>query len=240
MSYDLNLLTTCNHRIYRETVELGSDRRSIRVAQPLASSKIELFASDNKLPGNSYSIIDDPETIEVQRPRMIYLNKKWGSLEDYFEVNYITLSGFCPKCTGFKTIDDLSYDAKGKLFTIRDEKLLLQNMEKFTITRKASNPFHTYIGTSLASLMGSKIYDISYLSTKVTQEINTTLNILKDLQSQYRLSGRAVTSGECLDKIENVHVTQNQQDPTILQADVTATAISGKSVGYTQYLRQRA
>jgi hypothetical protein len=217
---------------------LASDRRSLRTSQPIAASNVEVFASNDKIPSSNYSLIFDPETINVQQPRMISLNQKWDSLEDYFEVNYNTLSNTCPKCVGLKTLDDISYDVKGNLYTLRNENLLLQNLEKFTITRVRSNPFHTFIGTGLVQMLGTKFTDSAYMSTKITQEISTSLSVLKDLQDQYQFSGRTMTAGESLDTVDNVQISTDQNDPTILRADVTASAKSGKPVSYTQFLRQ--
>jgi hypothetical protein len=237
MSFDLNLNTVCNHRIYREVTELDTDLRSLRLSQPLAASNVEVFASNNPIPESYYKIIYDPQTLNIQQPRLIFLNKKWRALEDYFEVNYVTLTGFCPKCIGLSQLDDISYDVRGSLYCVRNEKLLLQNMEKFTVTEVKSNPFHLFVGTSLVSMLGQKIRDMSYISAKITQEINTTLNILKDLQSQYQYTGRPVTSGEILDQVLSVKVNFDKQDPTILRVDVDARAQSGQSVYYSQYLK---
>jgi len=237
MSYDLRITTTCNHRIYRELVTLEDDRRSIRLASPLAASNTELFASDNLVPKADYTVIYDPDTITVQQPRMIYLNNKWKSIEDYFEVNYVTLRGFCPKCVGLEVINDIDYDIRGALRTVRNEELLLQNLEKFTITEKESNPFHTFIGTFLVKLLGQKIIDSSYTSTKITQEISTTLDVLKSLQDQYRYTDRPVTNGELLEEVVNMQVRFDVDDPTIIRTEISATAKSGRTVDYTQFLQ---
>jgi hypothetical protein len=239
MSFDINLTTVCNHKIYREPVTLDSDRRSLRVAQPIAST-VEVFASNDKVNSSKYAIIDDPTMIDVYKGKMIYLNQNWASLEDYFEVNYYTISDFCPKCQGVKSVDDVSYNVQGDFFIIRDERLLLQNLEKFTVTEIFSNPFHTFIGTSLVKMLGSKIADRNYLATKITQEISTTLSVFRDLQSQYVATGRPVSYGEILDTVDNVKVAFDTQDPTILRADVICHAKSGKSVDYTQYLKRVA
>lgn len=237
MSFDLNLATVCNHRIHKELVTLESDRRSLRVNQPIASSNVGVYASDNLLPKNMYILIFDPETINIQQPRMIYLNKPWKSVEDYFEVTYVTLAGFCPKCVGVDKIDDISYDVRGHLLTIRNEGLLLQNMEKFTVTELESNPFHTFIGTTLIKLLGQKITDTTFLSAKITQEVSSTLNVLKDLQRQLQYTNRPITDGELLDTVSDVKVSFDNNDPTIIRTDVTAKAVSGKTVSYSQYLR---
>lgn len=237
MSFDLNLNTACNHKIFRELVTLEDDLRSLRVQKPLAASNVDVYASNNPVLKSNYLIIYDPLTLNIQQPRMIYLKKKWKTTEDFFEISYVTLKGFCPKCVGLGEIDDISYDVRGGLCCIRDENLLLQNMEKFTVTNLQSNPFHLFIGTSLVKLLGQKIGDMSYITAKVTQEINSTLSVLKDLQSQYKYTNRPVTSGELLDEILSIKVSFDQQDPTIVRADVDARAVSGRSVEYTQYLK---
>lgn len=237
MSFDLKISTVCNHKIYRESVTLEDDRRSIRFGRPLAATNQELFASENLVPKNDYTIIYDPTAITVYQPRMIYLNNKWKSLEDYFEVNYVTLGTHCPKCAGLGIVDDFDYDIRGALRTVRNENLLLQNLEKFTVTERETNPFHTYIGTFLVKLLGQKIIDSSYTSTKITQEISATLEILKSLQDQYRYTDRPVTDGELLDEIQNIQIRFDEEDPTIIRTDISVTAKSGQTVDYTQFLQ---
>jgi hypothetical protein len=168
---------------------------------------------------------------------MIYLKKKWKSVEDFWNISYVTISSYCPKCTGFNVINDISYDIRGNLLTIRNEPLLLQNLEKFTVTELQSNPFQTFIGTNLVKLIGQRISDPSYISSKVTQEISSTLQVLKDLQGQYATTGRAVTDGELLNTINNVKINFDEKDPTILRADITATAKSGRGVSFSQFLQ---
>jgi len=237
MSYDLNLPTVCNHTIYRESITLDDDRRSLRLRQPLAASNVKVYASNDLVPSTDYDIIYDPTTININQPRMIRFKFKWKSIEDYFEVTYVTLKNFCYKCVGLERVDDISYNIKGQLFLNRNEYLLLQNLEKFTITEKQSNPFHTYIGTTLVKLLGQRISDTSFISSRITQEINTTLDILKSLQEQYKATGRTVTDGELLDTVENVKVRFDEDDPTIIRVDITARAVSGQSLDYTQYLK---
>ena len=240
MSYDLQLPRTCNHRIYRELAVLGDDHRTLEFRQPLSSSaSVQVFASDKQVPKTEYTIIYDPKTLEINQPRVVYLNRKWRSLEDYWELNYVTFRNFCPQCVGLTALDDISYNNLGGLNVSRNEKLLLQNMEKFTVTELGSNVFHDFIGTTLTTLLGDKMEDPDFLATKVTQEINTTLEKLVDLQQQYQNTGRTLTDGEILDTIEDIDVTIDEEDPTILKALVTVTAQSGNSVDFEQYLKIR-
>lgn len=240
MSFDLQLPTVCSHRVFREGVTLEDDFRSIRPSKPLAASiNINLYASENLIPKTMYSIIFDPDAINVNQPRMIYLRNNWRSPSDYFELSYVTFRSTCPRCSGLEVLDDISYDSVGALKTVRDEKLLLQNVEKFTVTEIGSNYFHKFIGTSIVTFLGERVLDTDYLANKITQEINMTLNKFQNMQEQYQLTGRPVTDGEILETIENIEVTSDDDDPTILRAEVTIIARSGKRAQFAQYLRIR-
>jgi len=238
MSYDLNLPTLCNHRIFRELTLLNKDHRSLRVSKPIASAaNMRVYAADNLVPKTMYTVIYDPLSVAKDQTRMISFKDKWRSPSDIFEVTYVTRPNFCPKCRGQKSIDDISYDIKGHLKIARDERLLLQNLEKFTVTEINSNPFHAFIGTALVSLLGDKISDPDFLTTKLIQEINASLKKLADLQGQYVRSGREMTDGERLDSIEDVRVNFDENDPTILRADITVSSKSGKALSFAQYLK---
>jgi hypothetical protein len=238
MSFDLNLNTVCDHRIDKEAVTLETDRRSIRATKPIAASNVEVFASSTKLAKSLYGLVADPaQNVPVNQNRMVYLAFKWRSTEDFFELSYNTLSGYCPKCVGFNQINDVSYNVDGDFYTLRNEPLLLQNLEKFTVTELQSNPFQLFIGTNLVKLLGQRITDTSYIATKITQEINVTLQTLKGLQDNLRYANRAVTDGELLDKVNSIKVNFDPSDPSIIRALIVAQAKSGKTVNFTQFLK---
>ena len=217
---------------------MDTDRRSIRVSKPIATAaNLELFATDNLVPSNEYAVIYDPETLTINQPRMLYFNYKWRSIEDRFEVSYNTVRGFCTKCAGLGSLDDMSWGVDGQLATIRDEKLLLQNMEKFVVTELGSNPFHTFLGTGLTALLGKRLSDFNFTASQITQEIYGTLNKFRDMQQQYAKTGRPITKGEQIDQVLDVKVTQSTSDPTIVMADVRFTALSGNYLNFTQYLQ---
>ena len=238
MSFDFNLPTTCNHKVFRELSLLGDDRRTLRVSKPMAAvGNLELYASGDLVPRSSYGTVLDPNSLISEQTQMIRLNAKWKSIEDYFQVTYSTLKGFCPKCVGLGVLDDLSWNVRGELSTTRDEKLLSQNLEKFVVTELGSNPFHTFVGTSLSTLIGQRIYDFDFLANRITQEVNSALGKFKDLQQQYAQTGRPMTRGEQLAQIRGVKVSQDTEDPTIVRVDVRVTALSGMPLQYTQYLK---
>jgi hypothetical protein len=241
MSFDLNLSTACNHEVYRELSLIDESLRIVRLDKPLAvASTLKLYAADNLVPAGMYTIIDDPQQIEVQRSKVIMFTRPWRSAQDYFETTYTTLPSFCAKCSGSNYLDDVQFDVRGGLQMLRDEKLLLQNVEKFIVTRINSNPFHLGIGTSLTGLIGTKITNITFLVSRITAEISKALQKLQGLQSQLRLTGRKMSAGETLQAVNEVKVTQNESDPTVMTALIAVTAASGKTVEYIQYLKIRS
>lgn len=238
MSYDLTLPTICNHRISRELSYVAPDLRSVRVAQPMSNTlTVQVYASDNLVPMTAYSIILDPRSNEVNPPKMIYFKYNWKSPDDTFEVSYNTFAATCPKCGGGGALHDISYTAMGTVSVSRNENLLLQNMEKFIITESASNPFHSYLGTNLVSLLGEKIYDMGFVRTKITQEVMGSIDKLKELQEKYVASGRTMTPGETLDTVDSVDVEQDDRNPSVLRVNVEATAASGEQLTYVQLLK---
>jgi hypothetical protein len=240
MSFDINLTTTCNHEVFRELSVIDSDRRILRTDKPIAStSTLKVYATDNLIPESLYTFVDDPAQ-EIKRSKVVHFKDKWKSPTDYFEISYLTLVQYCAKCVGSGYLDDISYDVRGNLPILRDEYLLMQNVEKFMITRINSNPFHSFLGTSLEGLIGTRVVNSSFLVSQITAEISRALNKLKDLQSQYKQTGRPVTEGELLQSVESITVTQDEADPTVYRANVVVTAVSGKTVQFEQLLKIRA
>jgi hypothetical protein len=233
MSFDLNLTTTCDHRIYKEPVTLDDDRRTLRVSKPVSASKMDVFASDDLVPKSEYLIVSDTQF----QSKVVMFKKKWKSVEDYFSIGYITIKNFCSKCVGLEIIQDIGYDIRGNFLVLRNEPLLLQNLEKFVITELRSNPFQQFIGTGLVQLIGQRISDTSYIVSKVTQEINTTLEVLKDLQNVLVNSNRAVVNGELLDTVDNIKANFDRNDPTILRVDITVRAKSGRGLTFSQFIK---
>jgi hypothetical protein len=240
MSFDLNLATVCNHNVFRELAVMDSDRRTLRMQKPLSSSVgVQVYASDNLIPKTMYSIIYDPSSTASNQARMVSFKDKWPSPTDYFEITYITLSTYCSKCVNLKVIDDISYDVRGQMATNRNENLLLQNLEKWTVTQINSNPFHSFIGSGLIQLIGQRVLDVDFLSARISQEITSSLGRFQDMQGQYRLTGRPMSEGETLETVENIQVKFDDNDQTILRVDVTVTARSGQPLQFTQFLRLR-
>jgi hypothetical protein len=236
MSYDFNLTTQCDHLVFRELDILAKDARTIHLAKPMAVSLAQIYAVDNFVPPSMYQVVNDPAD-PLKQMKMIKFNNKWRSPTDYFEISYTTMSSFCSKCAGNNFFDDISYDVTGDIFTIENEKLLMQNVEKFIVTKINSNPFHLFIGTSIIDVIGTRLSNPNLLVTQITAEASKTLQKFQELQTKYQLTGRTITPGEILKSVNNITVTQNQNDPTIYDMNVAVTAQSGQTIEFTQYIK---
>lgn len=241
MSFDLKLRLECDHRVYWEFAILAEDLQSLRLQRALGSTlRLQVRASGNLIPPSDYTVVAEPLTVPTNAYRMIYFNEKRRATDDYWEVSYQTIRENCPKCAALEVLDDIQYDTQGRLKRNRDENLLLQNLEKFTVTELGSNIFQTFVGTRLVTLLGEKYSDPNYVQSKIIQEINNSLRRFSDLQNQYESTGRTVTNGEILEVINNIEITQDENDPTIVRALVEATARSGQSIQFTQLMRKVA
>jgi hypothetical protein len=172
------------------------------------------------------------------------LKKKCPLYYPIVELQYVTLKAFCPKCWGTTVLDDFVYGPSKDVVTVQDEFLLIQTFEKLIITRINSNPYYSWIGTSIHKLIGKKITDIDYFTTKISEDVKKCVDDIKKIEAQYVSTGRSVSAGELFGNLLEVDVTQSTTDPTMLNVLVKYTAQSGKAVEYQQLvqlskLRQR-
>ena len=242
MSKDFKLANSCDHKINWEAVALSSDRRTISTKYPFASKASVYLRINSVLQEESdYTVVSSQSVTSIGTVTYIYLSRKCRLYIPLIEVQYNTYSNYCPKCLNTKYIDDVTYNSDGDMNMVGSEYLLVQNVEKRIITKLDSNTFHPEVGTDIHKIIGSKIIDMELLKSNIVDQINVTLQKLKEEQQSLVSSGRAVSSGELLDQIYGVDV-KGTDDPTTILVIVTFTARSGKTLEYSQYVelnRQR-
>ena len=237
MSFDIKLTAKCDHLVYREQTTIDADLHILRTLYPIASiGTVRVYACGNLIPNTMYNIVNDPNDTAV---RVIYFKNRWKSPSDFFEINYLTMINYCNKCIGTGYLDDPNYDTQGNLAVLKDEYLLMQNVEKFVITEITSNPFHQEIGTALNSLIGQRVTNLSFLISQITSQVTMGLKKLQDFQTQLIKAERDVSLGERLQTVNSVNVTQNTNDPSILTVVVSVTTASGKTVQFEQTMKIR-
>lgn len=234
MSLDIKIQNLCDHVVNWELGTLQQDRKSVLFQKPIAS-KASLQVRMNNVPisPSQYSLDINQEVLASDRPFIVVLKHKTKLFQPLIEARYTTIPTFCRKCLGLKYVDDFEYLSSKDMSTVRDEELLLQNVEKYVITKIQSNPFHSWIGTTLHTIVGSKIVDVDLLTTRMTEQVNSAINKLKTVQRQLQASGREVTPGELFGDLLSLTVTQ-MKDPSAFNIMVKFTAQSGKVLVYEQ------
>lgn len=236
MSYDSKIQNKCDHRVLWEQSTLGTDLKTIPLTRPVAAvSSVALRINNVVVETNQYSVSTVRGSLSLTLTSSIlmrYIVKDWQPL---VEVNYITYANNCPKCVGINTVDDIVYTASGDFKMVSKEYLLLQTVEKAIITKVTTNPFHDWYGTGLHSLIGSKITDMSFLRTKIIDQISNAIEKVKTVQKQYVSANRKVDPGELFGQLLSLTVDPTE-DPTMVAVAVVFTAQSGQTLEYSQLI----
>jgi hypothetical protein len=236
MSQDFKIQNICDHKIIREEALLSFNRKDITVGLPIVSTNdISLYISGNLVPKENYTI-QNLETAQDEYPRRVLrMRKRIKVAFPIVEVSYVTVAERCPKCLGVRVIDDYKLSHEGDIALVKDEAYLVQQVEKYIVTRLGSNKFHSWMGTTLQSLIGTKVTDIDLLRSRITDQVNSAISKLVDVQSQLIASGRKLTLGEIYGTTQSL-VVQPTDDPTMFEVILSFTARSGKTIEYSQFL----
>ena len=236
MSQDIKIQNKCDHRIFKELGSLNVDRRSIVVKYPIGSAlKVNLYINGALINKKDYivkTLVNEQDRIPVRELELKRIRREYNPI---IEVDYFTIAERCPKCLGVKILDDMKFDGDGNVTLIKDEAYLLQQVEKFIVTRLGSNKFHDWMGTSLQDLVGTKITDIDIVNTRIREQVESAIDKLIQVQSRQISIGKKMTSGELYGKTLEISVEETE-DISIVEVYVSFTARSGKTIEYSQYL----
>ena len=236
MSYDIKLQNYCDHKILWARAQLETDRKTVYLPYPIASTASLIVRVNGKdTPSSSYVVKTVRKPLSLVLISNIEFYSKIKHYNPIIELFYVTFPENCPKCLNVKTVDDFSFTGNGDYEVISKELLLLQQVEKVIITKISSNYFHTWYGTDLHSLVGTKINDRVLMNTRIKEQINNAIEKLKSVQDQMQASGRKFDPGELFGKLLNIAI-EDTEDPSMVLVTVTFTSKSGSSIEYSQYL----
>jgi len=180
---------------------------------------LRFYRGRTAIPG--WKLVRDPNS-PIATDRVLLLDRALPSGDDRIEVSYITRRDLCRRCAGLGLENDFRYDTQGNPVFVTNEALLLQEVEKIVFTVQGSNVFHTWYGTSLLSLIGTKIGGrggAKYLETQLVTEIQGALDrylSIKERQAQVQ----PVTVREQLSRVRSIAVNQDRIDPTLFRVQV--------------------
>lgn len=104
-----------------------------------------------------WALIRNPRTIDSQPSRWIVFDSPLKGFKDFVEIGYVTTVEDCRRCGGTGVEHDWRYGATGEVVQVRDEALLVQDIQKLTWTRQGSNPTAPWYGTLLDNMVGGKM-----------------------------------------------------------------------------------
>lgn len=193
----------------------------------LGFPSIRIYRGKQVVPG--WTLVRDPIS-PVPTDRVLYFNQGLPSFDDIFEVTYVTQRDLCRRCGGLGIENDFRYNRNGEPLFVRNQFLLLQEVEKIVFTILGSNVFHTWYGTSLFELIGSKITRPGggqLIETQLVSEIQAAIERYRDVkEKQSRI--QEVTPAEQLRRIVSIEVRQDQNDPTVFRILVSLESRAGR------------
>lgn len=170
--------------------------------------------------------------------RMIVFDTPLRADLNYLEVSYTTIRNECRRCGGLGVENDWRYGVTGDVTTAQDELLLIQEVQKIIYTVLGTNPFHTWYGTSIIEMIGSKVTIGGVLQNKITSDIYTAFNRWQGIKKQQEEKvGQFVSDEEYPFQLRSVTIEQSQQDPTVIFVTVVVVNRSFKSIEIVRGLR---
>jgi phage baseplate assembly protein W len=185
-----------------------------------------------------WSIVNDPNTLADRPTRLLVFDTPLKGYQDYVELDYSTVREECRRCGGVGIENDWRYNGQGKVITVENENLLLQEMTKILYTIQGSNPFNPLYGTRIVDSIGKKLSSGGLVQNMIVSDINEAFRrwqYVKDQQEKF--VGQVVSDEEYPFRILSVTLQQSEQDPTIIFVNATVQNRSNKPIQIERGIR---
>jgi len=195
-----------------------------------------LYRGVNVNPG--WSLVLDPTSLPQLPYRMILFDAPLRSIGDFVELSYNTVRTQCRRCGGTGVEDDWRYGLTGDTGEVRDEALLIQEIEKIMFTVRGTNVFHSWYGTTLNETIGKKIAFGNFVQNLIVSDITTTFNRWQSIKNQQQqIVRQTVTDKEFPFRLLSVQLQQSTQDPTVIYVLVTIQNRSNQPIQISRGLK---
>jgi hypothetical protein len=179
-----------------------------------------LYRGVDAFPG--WSLVLDPNSLPQIPYRMIFFDQPLRSIGDFVELSYTTVRNQCRRCGGTGVEDDWRYGFNGDTGEVRDEALLIQEIEKIVFTVRGTNTFHTWYGSTINDTVGTKLTFGTFVQNLIVSDITTTFNRWQSIKTQQQqVVGQYVSDKEFPYRLTSVDIQQSTQDPTVIYVTVT-------------------
>jgi hypothetical protein len=194
------------------------------------------FSGKKVFPG--WALVNKTGTLTDRPLRLIVFDEPLQADLNFLEVNYTTVREECRRCGGLGVENDWRYNVTGEVTQVRDEILLIQELQKIIYTIAGTNSFHSWYGTRIIDQIGEKLVVGGILQNRITSDIYTAFGRWQDVKKQQEeLVGQAVSDEEFPFQLQGVKLEQSQDDPTVLFITVTVSNRSLKPIQLTRGLR---
>lgn len=187
---------------------------------------------------SGWTLVGDPATLNDRPTRLIIFDEPLSSGSDFVEIDYVTLRQECRRCGGLGVENDWRYGSDGEIIEVRDEALLLQEIQKDIYTILGSNPFHTWYGSRLLDAIGKKLAAGGFIQNMIVSDVYQAFARWQNLKRQQEEKlGQFVSDGEFPFRLLSVGLQQSTQDPTVIFVNVTIQSRSNDQIQLERGLR---
>lgn len=185
-----------------------------------------------------WTLVQDPNTLADRPTRLIRFDQPLRSVGSFVELFYTTVRQECRRCGGTGVENDWRYSATGELAQVRDEALLLQEIQKLFYTSRGSNPFATWYGTTLLDMIGKKLTAGNVMQNLIVSDIYSAFNRWQSIKDQQEQKvGQYVSDEEYPFRLLAVDLQQSTKDPTVIFVNITIQNRSQKQIQLTRGLK---
>jgi hypothetical protein len=186
---------------------------------------------------SGWSLVNDPNSLLDRPSKLIVFDYPLKGMDDFVEVDYVTVRQECRRCGGLGVENDWRY-SNGQLLTIENEDLLEQEFSKMIYTIQGSNPFHVWYGTSIVNSIGRKVGASGIIQNMIVSDIHEAFRRWQTIKRQQEEKvGQPVSDEEFPFRLISVTPTQSVQDPTIFKIDIVLQNRSSRPVTIERRVR---
>jgi phage baseplate assembly protein W len=185
-----------------------------------------------------WTLITDPLTLADRPTRLVRFDTPLKSIGDFVELSYSTVRQECRRCGGTGVENDWRYSKTGEVAQVRDEALLIQEIQKLFYTVRGTNPFHTWYGTTLLEMIGKKISAGNVMQNLIVSDIYSAFNRWQSIKNQQEQKvGQFVSDEEYPFRLLGVDLQQSTKDPTVIFINITIQNRSQRPIQLSRGLK---
>lgn len=233
---DLAIQNPCDHRVLAEEAQIRGSQYLLLDQEPDPLKDLTVSRAGQDLTRFAFSrgggkVFLDLNNVSLGGP-VVYLSSGDTVLVSYYVKDVTT----CPRCGGTGYADDLMETEDG-VFKVVLEDGLAQAIEKLLSTRRGTNPYHSWYGSTLMDLVGEKVADTQYIKSRIEMAAREAIQTYMDAYQNIWATAPGAELGDRIDTIDRVEASQDEEEPSLFYLEVDYTTGSGNTISFEQSLR---